>query len=100
MARIVLHLENLGEIDTEPLLRRLAGEVAEDAKRLAPSRTGRLRASIHVGEVTDSHAIVEANPRNPDASAGHEPYAGFVERGTSDTPAMPFLRPATYRYRG
>ena len=99
MARIVLHLENLDEVDTEPLLRRLANEVAADARRLAPKRTGRLAASIHVAEVTDRHAIVQADPRNPDASAGDEPYAGFVERGTSDTPAQPFLRPALLRYR-
>jgi HK97 gp10 family phage protein len=99
MAKIVLHLENLNEVDTEGLLRRLAGEVAEDAKRLAPRRTGNLARSIHVSEVDDRHAIVEADPRNHDASAGNEPYAGYVERGTSDTPAQPFLRPATYRYR-
>lgn len=100
MAKVVLHLENVERIDTEGLLRRLAGEVAADAKRLAPRRTGRLANSIHVAEVTDRHAIVQADPRNPEASAGNEPYAGFVERGTSDTPAQPFLRPATYRYRG
>jgi HK97 gp10 family phage protein len=99
MARWVLHVENMNEVDTEALLRRLAGEIAADAKRLAPVRTGRLRNSIHVAEVSDKHAIVQADPRNPDASAGNEPYAGFVERGTSDTPAQPYLRPATYRYR-
>lgn len=99
MAKIVVHLENLDGIDTEGLLRRLANDIAADAKRLAPRRTGRLAESIHVAEVTDSHAIVQADPRNPDASAGNEPYAGFVEYGTSDTPRQPFLAPATYRYR-
>lgn len=99
MARWVLHVENVDEVDTEPLLRRLAGEIAQDAKRLAPVRTGRLRESIHVSEVSDSHAIIEANPRNPGNDPEDQPYAGFVERGTSDTPAQPFMRPAAYRYR-
>ena len=101
MAKWVLHVENLNEVDPKPLLRKLAEDVARDAKRLAPKRTGRLAKSIHVAEVTDSHAIVEADPKNPDPGTKPEDkaYAGLVERGTSDTPAQPFLRPATYRYR-
>lgn len=99
MVRWVVHESAVDRVDTEPLMRRLAGEIAEDAKRLAPVRTGRLRDSIHVAEVSDTHAIVQADPRNPDADAEDAPYAGFVEYGTSDTPRQPFLAPATYRYR-
>lgn len=102
MAKIVLHLENLDEIDTKQLLRHLAEEIAEDARRLAPvGKTGKLRESIHVGEVYFNSATVIADPRNPDPDTkpADKPYAAHVERGTSDTPRMPFLAPATYRYR-
>jgi HK97 gp10 family phage protein len=100
MTRWVLYPERVDEANTSDLMRRIGGEIAEDAKRLAPVRTGRLRDSIHVSDVSDKHVIVEANPRNPDTSAGNEPYAGYVEYGTSDTPREPFLAPATYKYRG
>lgn len=103
MARWVLHPEALGEIRTEPLLRDLAESVAEDAKALAPARSGNLRESIHVDGVYPNAAYVQANPRNPsDVADGHPeeaPYAAYVELGTGHSPARPFLRPALYRYR-
>ncbi len=98
-------------------LRRLGREVLADARRLAPARTGRLRASLYM-EVQGSRVIV--GTRNVD-------YALDVEYGTRPhvirprikkalhwpgarhpvkqvnhpgTPAQPYLRPALYRRRG
>ena len=98
--RFVLHEENLDDIDgaVAGVLRDLAEDVADDARRLAPVRTGRLRESIHVASVTDERAIVEADATRQQQD-GPETYPGFVERGTSDTPAQPFLRPALFRRR-
>lgn len=53
--------------------------IAQRAKRLAPVRTGRLRASI---EATREGVRVLV------------PYAKFVEYGTRKMKAKPFLRPA------
>jgi HK97 gp10 family phage protein len=59
-------------------------EVAEDARRLAPVDTGHLRASIRA---EGNRVIAEAD------------YAAYVELGTEDQKAQPFLRPALYRKR-
>ncbi len=60
-------------------------EVAQDATRMAPRDTGRLAASIHAEG--DDTVVAEAD------------YAAYVELGTSDMPAQPYLRPALYRKR-
>lgn len=57
----------------------LADDVERTAESLAPVDTGRLRDSIR-SEGGRVYTDVE--------------YAGFVEYGTSDTPAQPFMRPA------
>lgn len=54
-------------------------EVAETAKTLAPVDTGALRDSI---------------VQVPEGVAVEAPYAVFVEYGTSDSSAQPFVRPA------
>lgn len=61
-------------------------DIAEDARRYAPVATGELVSSIRVNK---SEGTVEA-------TANH---AVYVELGTSDTPAQPFLRPALYKRR-
>ena len=53
------------------------------AKSICPVRTGRLRKSINV-KVQDLTIEVSANT----------PYAGFVEFGTRNMPAQPFIRPS------
>jgi HK97 gp10 family phage protein len=98
VARIVVHADALDGIDTEPLMRKLANDVADDARQLAPQRTGRLRLSISVVEVTDRRAVVAATAKHPEPSKSGS-YAFYVEKGTSDTKARPFLRPALYKYR-
>lgn len=62
-----------------------AAQVAAAAQARAPVRTGALRDSITpVPDPESGFARVTAQA----------PHAGYVEFGTSDTPAQPFLRPA------
>ena len=61
-----------------------AGMVAEQARKLAPFRTGYLRSTIGFERQAPLHWIVYAGAH----------YAGFVEFGTSKIVARPYLRPA------
>lgn len=100
MARVVLHLENLDEIDTEGAMRDLAEGIAADARRLAPKgKTLRLSEGISVTEVTKDHAIIESVAENPRSSPEHAAYPYWVEKGTKRSKAHPYMRPAAYRYR-
>lgn len=69
----------LGEVAAKAAGDELARDVADEARRIVPVDTGRLRDSI----TTDGGRVFT------DA-----PYAIHVEYGTSDTPAEPFMRPA------
>lgn len=74
--------------ETWAMMAGVGEEIVTLAKGNAPVLTGALRDSIHA----------EAAP-SPGAAAGVDvvasvEYAGFVELGTSDTPAQAFLRPA------
>lgn len=96
-AQVRLHDDWPSRVDLSGLLEKLGGEMSQDAQRYAPVRTGELRDSI-------DHQVV--NDRSPDgfdqmlvvyATAEH---AGFVELGTSRSPAQPYLRPALEQKRG
>lgn len=65
--------------------------IEADARNYCPVETGRLRDSIH-GEVDASTGDITVG-----AAAD---YAEYVELGTSEQPAQPFLRPALYRNVG
>jgi HK97 gp10 family phage protein len=68
-------------------LSRFGIKVQNEARRLAPVDTGRLRASIIAKDGTDS--------RGPYVLIGtNVAYAPFVEYGTSKSAAQPYLRPA------
>lgn len=69
----------LGEMAGEAGALATAYEITEAAKAQAPVETGELRDSIVI-EGTDVHVTA--------------PYAGFVEFGTINVPAQPYLRPA------
>jgi hypothetical protein len=101
--RWVIYEERIDtDVDAAPLLRQLAGDVVDDAQAIVAAQShesGRLEEALHVEEVTGEHAIVVADPRNPRSSPEESGYAYWVERGTSDTDAEPFMRPALYRYR-
>lgn len=100
--RWVVHADSVDQVDMKPLLGDLADAIADDAQAIVAAqskRTGRLELAVHVDEVTEDHAIVAADPRNPRSSPEEQAYAYWMEKGTSDTPAEPFLRPATWIYR-
>ena len=71
--------------ELRPALAELGAEVADAARALAPTRSGRLRASIQVEPAADAVQV--------DVIAD-APYAAFVEFGTLRRPARPFLAPA------
>lgn len=75
-----------------PVVAQAAGvgaeRVRDDAKRLVPVLTGRLRDSIVVEETSRgaTKSVQEVGPT--------EPYGGAIELGTAHTAAQPYLRPA------
>lgn len=85
-----LHLrpdwERVVEGELEQPWRGMAGFGARRAQALASVRTGELRSSISAEVVRTGGLRMRLQ-----ATA---PHAVYVERGTSDTPAQPFLRPA------
>jgi HK97 gp10 family phage protein len=73
--------------EAESMLSGVGARIAESARFMAPRLTGALAVSIRVDMTTDGEdRAVEI--------LADVPYAGYVEFGTSDTPAQPFLRPA------
>lgn len=70
--------------------------VAATAKEFAPVRTGNLREAIHVREVkTRSPWSVAFEVAVGEGDfKGHQFYAAFIEYGTSQIQAQPFMRPA------
>lgn len=75
------------QLDTAADLQRLAIRVQNEARRLAPVDTGRLRSSLQ-------HVMGE-DSTGPWADVGtNVVYAPHVEYGTSVSPAQPFMRPA------
>lgn len=118
MARVSINPDaaRMAREEVSPAMRRLAAEIAEDARSLAPSRTGTLRDSIghyqrrdgvHVVYASAPHAHLiefgtdphEISPREGQALAipGGGVYRRVHHPGTT---ARPFLRPAAYRNRG
>lgn len=86
MAGLAREMRRL-EVRSEAGLRRLAIDVQNRARQLAPVDTGRLRSSIVHTPGRDSHgAFVDVG--------SNVVYAAFVEFGTSRGRAQPFLRPA------
>lgn len=74
-------------------VRRLCVQVEAAAKRSCPVDTGRLRSSISHEVNAEGGSIVGTIGTNVD-------YAKYVELGTSNQAAQPFLRPALGAARG
>lgn len=92
---VFLRLKQINEgLDEE--LEKMALEIEAEAKKRCPVRTGRLRASIHTGRISEKVYYVGTNVE----------YAPFVEFGTRKMAARPYLRPAAkkvvneYKSRG
>lgn len=76
------------EKDVQALIRRYAYLIEQEAKRLCPVDTGNLRSTIRTELEEFAGAVV----------VGAD-YAAFVELGTHDSPAQPYLFPAWEMYR-
>lgn len=72
----------------------IADDVASEARRLAPVRTGTLRDSI-----TTRRMMRKGQEGDTVRVEAKVYYAQFVELGTRDMRPRPFLRPAAARYR-
>lgn len=75
--------------------------MATDAANNAPEESGRLGFSVSVSERRTARAKTNFNKAQgvqiamgPAAGSGVLQYATFVEFGTVETPAQPFMRPA------
>lgn len=84
-------LHDLGKVsgtDVADAIHEALEPIARDASAKAPRRSGKLAESIEV-------EITEVSKTGATGEVGsNEVHAGFVELGTSKTPAQPYLRPA------
>lgn len=75
--------------------RASANVVSDEAKRLVPKKTGKLKKSIGLTKRRDKNKNIitfSVSPRSGGKNDGF--YGRFVELGTSKMNAKPFLRPA------
>jgi HK97 gp10 family phage protein len=75
--------------------RELATDIRDDARRLAPVRTGNLRRHIVIEEYTDLKTGVEGFAVGWDDKAF---YGQMVEQGTEHTTARPHLVPSAIKH--
>lgn len=100
MARVVVHEEALDEIDTEPIMRKVAEAIVADAiVNAEKGKTLGLSTGIRVVSVSDTLAVIESAARNPRSSPEHAEYPYFVEKGTGRSRARPYFRRAGLKYR-
>ncbi|MCL2631515.1 MAG: HK97 gp10 family phage protein [Coriobacteriia bacterium] len=78
MDRLFSRLDNIAEVDLEPLMYKAVLAVEAQAKALVPVRNGALRASIHPEVKTEGDTIIGR------VYTANE-YAAFVEFGTGTT---------------
>lgn len=78
-------------------VRRVAAAIRDDARRLAPKRTGALRRSIKVENVYDPATGKVEYRVGWDKRIAF--YGPLLELGTEDTAARPHLRPAADKFR-
>ncbi|MGE0178985.1 MAG: HK97-gp10 family putative phage morphogenesis protein [Sphingomonas sp.] len=105
-------LGELKQATARRILRREAQDalepIAAAASAMAPRDEGRLAFSIVVSERGTRRADwkVRGDPSTfimavgPGSGIGVLPYASFVEFGTVDTPAQPYMRPAWEAHKG
>lgn len=86
-------------------IKRVAGDIRDDAKAICPVDTGSLRRSIRVGSyarparhVFSIRVTAGGHITNPKTKRKVD-YASYVEYGTSRQPGQPFLRPAIIKHR-
>lgn len=98
-SRFVLVPGAEGRVDTAPLLRHLADDVAEVMGQLSPVDEGDMRSTIRVEDGGDDKIVVAVGGIPGKVTGKPVNYVRYVEQGTSKMSAQPFMRPALYRYR-
>lgn len=83
----------------DPLMKRITAkagdQIAAEAKRNAPKRTGALRTSIKSQGVKKGVGSISVQVTAGGPSQPHDvDYATYVEEGTSRMAPQPFMRPA------
>jgi hypothetical protein len=100
VARFVIDVDAIDDVDTEQVMGEIAEAIAVDARtNAAKGKTLGLSGGISVTEVSDTRAVIESTAKNPRSSPEHAEYPWWVEKGTSDTKAQPYLKPAAMKYR-
>lgn len=95
-------LEVLSKAESSNVLRQAtrasAAVFRDEARRLAPKRTGKLARNIVVvsqrGRQGEAVAGVHVRSKGKSSNRNNAFYWRFVELGTSDMVAIPFIRPA------
>lgn len=83
-----MRLTDEGREKINNVVRKKGLKVVRKAKNNAPVDTGRLRASISLEEESMGNGLIRV------LVGTNVDYARFVEFGTSNQPAQPYLRPA------
>ncbi len=91
--RALRDLANSPEVQRET--KKLATQIRNDARRLAPRETGNLSRNIVVEEITDLDTGIEGYAVGWNDRAW---YGQMVEDGTEDTPPQPHLTPAAIKH--
>lgn len=78
----------------DPQVRALADAIYDDSQVIVPVDTGALKASGFVDGHDSEYRIGYGDPGGP------VDYARYVEFGTSEMNAQPYLAPSALRYRG
>ena len=78
----------------EGALKAAADEAVQDAKRLVPVDTGRLRRSIHATPVTERKGIYETDVVADAENEQGKPYGAYVELGSRGRRPQPYIVPA------
>jgi HK97 gp10 family phage protein len=91
--RVLRELANSEQV--QDVCRKVATGIRDDARRLAPVRTGNLRSHIVIEEYTDLDTGVDGYAVGWDDKGW---YGWMVEAGTEGTAARPHLVPAAIKH--
>lgn len=87
-------------INVSAVVKHVAEDVAEDARRVVPVRSGDLRSTIRVEDAGENRSRVVAGGQHGAMTGRPVNYAGYVELGTRYMDPQPYLKPSLYRWRG